>query len=77
MNIKETKDRLAELAENDLCDGSDIYDHPCSVASRMIDIMRDDVEFLIATINKRLDVRPLNSSLRLNRLANTKYNPKT
>lgn len=37
MNYNELVPILKELAEKDLSEGSDIYDHPCIVAIRLID----------------------------------------
>ena len=41
MDITELKELLNELAVNDLADGTDIYDHPCSVAIRALDVYHD------------------------------------
>ena len=46
MNIEELKAVLEEIAILDLADGSDIQDHPCSVAIRALDQCFDDVNTL-------------------------------
>lgn len=37
MKKNELCELLSEIAENDLAEGTDIYDHPCIVAIRAID----------------------------------------
>lgn len=44
MKISELKLILSELAQKDLVDGSDIYDHPCSVAIRVIDALHSQTD---------------------------------
>lgn len=46
MNRKELVELLQEVASYDLADGSNIYDHPCSVAIRAIDKAFEDIETL-------------------------------
>lgn len=44
MEISELKLILSELAQKDLLEGADIYDHPCSVAIREIDRLQSIAE---------------------------------
>ena len=44
---------LQDLAKNDLADGNDIHDHPCSVAVREIEKHASDVRLLVDIINDR------------------------
>ena len=46
MNREELTGLLAELAEADLQEGKDLYDHPCNVAIRAINQAFDDIEVL-------------------------------
>lgn len=46
MNREELTSLLSDLAENDLVQGADIYDHPCTVAIRAIDKCFDDIKSL-------------------------------
>lgn len=46
MDIGEIKSLLGEIAKNDLNEGSDIYDHPCSVAIRALDGCLEDIGHL-------------------------------
>ncbi len=46
INLNQLICKLEDLANGDLTEGSDIYDHPCSVAIRAIESARDDIEYL-------------------------------
>lgn len=43
MNKKELIELLEELAQKDLIEGKDIFDHPCTVAVRAINKAFDDI----------------------------------
>lgn len=51
MNRKELVELLNEIAEKDLSDGSDIHDHPCTVAVRAINKCFDDIDYLKSIVN--------------------------
>lgn len=51
MKISELRELLLELAENDLSEDANIYDHPCSVAVRVIDEYENDIDYLRAVIS--------------------------
>lgn len=53
MKIEELKGLLTEIAAKDLSEGSDLHDHPCSVAVKVMGAYEDDVDFLIDVINGR------------------------
>lgn len=46
MNERELFEILEEVAEKDLVDGHDIYDHPCTVAVRAIKQCFEDISYL-------------------------------
>ena len=57
MNKEELIDLLGEIAEKDLSDGSELSDHPCSLAIRTINKCISDISHLKkiikGTANKR------------------------
>ena len=69
MNINELKELLTELAEKDLADGADIFDHPGIVAVRAIDRMVADIDTLKEIASKR------KGSKRAQMLTGLSYNP--
>jgi len=46
MNKTQLIELLNELAEEDMAEGSEIYDHPCSVAIRALNKCFDDIKLL-------------------------------
>ncbi len=46
MNIDELKELLEGIASEDLSDGSDLHDHPCTVAIRALDQCYEDIGIL-------------------------------
>ena len=46
MNKTDLVDLMEQIAERDLVDGHDLYDHPCSVAVRAIEQCFDDIDHL-------------------------------
>ena len=54
MDKKELIALLAEIAEKDLAEGQDIYDHPCSVAIRALNNCFDDIKLLQQIANKQI-----------------------
>lgn len=51
MNKKQLIELLQEMAEKDLSEDANIYDHPCTVAVREINSLSDDVSHLRGIIN--------------------------
>jgi hypothetical protein len=45
---------LAGIAEGDLVEGEDIYDHPCTVAIRALNNCFDDIKLLQQIANKQI-----------------------
>lgn len=52
MDRHELTDLLSKMAESDLVDGADIYDHPFSVAIRAINQCFDDINYLRGVIKR-------------------------
>ena len=71
MNINELKELLSEMAEKDLVEGHDIYDHPCSVAIRALDQCFDDIEVLKKVVKNSSSFY----SKRVQVLVKTNYKP--
>ena len=71
MNINELKELLEEMADKDLSDGSDIYNHPCSVAIRALDRCFDDINIL----RRMSEGRVSNKSKKVQVLVKSNYDP--
>ena len=71
MNKEQLVELLKEVAKNDLSDGMDIFDHPCTVAIRAINQSFDDIECL-----KRVALDKSNAkSKKVMMLLKLNYNP--
>jgi hypothetical protein len=53
MDVDTLKETLAELAEKDLSDGSNLYDHPCSIAIRAIESYAENINYLRSIITRK------------------------
>lgn len=71
MNREELIDLLKKMAVNDLEDGSDIFDHPCTVAARAINKSFEDVNTLCRVI--RCDTMGHSKNVKM--LIGLPYNP--
>ena len=71
MNKNDLIKLLEELSKNDLSSGSDVYDHPCSVAVRAINQYSDDVAHLCQVVRGDLMGHPK----RTQKLISNAYNP--
>jgi hypothetical protein len=69
MDRIELVSQLEELAKQDLTDGADIFDHPCTVAIRAINKAFNDIEMLKVGAPKR------KGSKAMQVLTGLKYNP--
>lgn len=57
MNRESLTELLSSIAEKDLTESADIYDHPCTVAVRAINQCFDDIEFIKRTNGKSVSKR--------------------
>ena len=71
MNRNELKEILVAMAKEDLSEGSDLHDHPCSVAIRAIDQCFDDINTLRGTIGTKAKNKPK----KIQMLVGLNYNP--
>ena len=69
MNREELNDLLEQVAANDLAEGADIFDHPCSVAIRAINQAFEDIEKLRKVAPRR------KGSKAIQMLTGLRYNP--
>lgn len=69
MNRAELIELLETIAEKDLIEGSDVSDHPCSVAIRAINKAFEDVEVLRKVAPKKT------GSKRMQMLTGLRYDP--
>lgn len=70
MNREELTEVLETLAEKDISDGSELHDHPCSVAIRALDRCFDD----ISTLRMQIE-RHSSQSKKVQHLVGLRYNP--
>jgi len=71
MNKEELVYFLEEIAKEDLVNGADVYDHPCSVAIRALNQCFDDVTHLSKVVRGDL----MGHSKRTKTLVGLSYNP--
>lgn len=71
MNRIELKEILSEMAENDLEDGADIFEHPCTVAIRALDKAFADID----SLRKVVRGDTLGKSKKIKYLIGLPYNP--
>ena len=71
MDKKDLIELLEQVAKEDLVEGKDIFDHPCTVAVRAINQCFEDIEYLqdVATGHKNAKCK------KAVLLVQTKYNP--
>lgn len=71
MNKTELTDLLLMIAQEDITEGVDIYDHPCLVAIRALDKCFEDIAFLKRIANNVSNIK----SKRAQMLLKLRYNP--
>lgn len=70
MNRTELVELLKELAEKDLAEGTELFEHPCSVAVRAIEQCFEDIGVL-----RSVAIRKSSQSKRVQVLIASKYDP--
>jgi len=76
MNKKSLVGLLNELAEKDLEDGADIFDHPCTVAVRAIEQCFEDIVILKKLCNETvMEMKVRGRSKRVQTLVKLNYDP--
>jgi hypothetical protein len=77
MKKKELIELLEDIAKKDLVDGSDLFDHPCSVAVRALNECFEDIKTLKRLLpkNRAGGYRFKNGNKRIQMLAGLTYDP--